>query len=129
MKLHKRREKSSISSENAEQYIIRFMDEATLLTADELKTWKSLAIKKRKEEKMSRIKSKQPKYKDAHGNLIKYGDILKSDGSVFEIDKTEDYMVLFFLGSDGIPFTTLRKFNADNAHYYYEVGQEFRIEV
>lgn len=64
------------------------------------------------------------KYKD----LLKY-DLDKGDGKDFQLDNSQYYLILLFVGDKGIMFTSLRKYNSENIAKYADIGKEFVIEI
>ena len=56
-------------------------------------------------------------------------DIKKSDGEHYVFLPHEKVLVLYFVGRNGILFSSIRKDNADNQHYFDEINRLFRIEV
>lgn len=62
--------------------------------------------------------------------LLAY-DTTRSDGTAFGFSGNSGdlkILVLLFVSGDML-FTTIRKNNADNAHYMQEIGEKFEIEV
>lgn len=61
--------------------------------------------------------------------LLRY-DTLRDDGRFYFIDKNETYMILFFRGAFGIPFTSIRKSNEENIKKYNDsIGDLFAINI
>lgn len=58
-----------------------------------------------------------------HKEFIKYDTDNK-----YEIDKTQEYLLLVFIGNKDIVFTTLRKANVENL-LKYVLGRKYRIVV
>lgn len=61
--------------------------------------------------------------KDLHKDFIEYDTDVK-----YKIDKNKEYLVLWLIGDKLIPFTTLRKFNKENANKYV-LGERYKIVV
>lgn len=62
---------------------------------------------------------------ELHPNFIEYD----TDGQ-YQIKQEQKYIMLVFLGIDGIPFTSLRKFNDENVKRFVgKENQEFEIVV
>jgi len=62
---------------------------------------------------------------ELHPNFIEYD----TDGQ-YQIKQEQKYIMLVFLGIDGIPFTSLRKFNDSNAaRFVGKENQEFDIVI
>lgn len=53
------------------------------------------------------------KGKDLSKKFIEYD----TDGK-YNIDRKQNYIFMIFLGTEGIPFTTVRKFNRENRNKY-----------
>ena len=67
--------------------------------------------------------------KNKFPEFIRY-DSTRDDGKLYAIDKSEKYMLLLFWGNSGVPFTTLRKYNPENAEKYNNaIGDIFEIEI
>ena len=50
-----------------------------------------------------------------------------TDGK-YKIDRKQDYIFMVFLGKEGIPFTTLRKWNRENKNKYL-FSQDVNFDV
>lgn len=57
-------------------------------------------------------------------------DCERPDGSFYELDPRQGYLLLFFEGERGILFTTLRKDNDENFWFYNaNIGEVFKIII
>ncbi len=67
--------------------------------------------------------------KNKFPDFVRY-DSIRDDGMMYAIDKSEKYMLLLFRGNSGSIFTTLRKYNPENAEKYNNaIGEIFKIEI
>ena len=62
-------------------------------------------------------------------DLLKF-DTKKQDGSYFEIEPRNSFLLLLFVGNKNIMFSTLRKSNDENFWLYKNsIGEEFNIVI
>lgn len=57
-------------------------------------------------------------------------EITMSDGKqyLFKLNQDSKVLILLFVSND-ILFSTIRKANEDNIHYFNEIGQNFKIKI
>jgi len=74
------------------------------------------------------IEVKMIKFKDITKNLIEY-DTKNSNGGYYKLTRGK-LIQLFFIGDEGIPFCTIRRYTPEKFMYYFErLNTLFKIEV
>lgn len=82
-------------------------------------------------------------YKKLHNQnkakLIRVGEIQGKDlckefveydtDNKYPIELNQFYLILYFIGNKLIPFTTLRKLNDNNLHYYNHIGCDYELII
>jgi len=68
-------------------------------------------------------------FKDMHGSFIEYDTAFSNSYKNYNLGPGK-YLVLLFIDSDGIPFTTIRSYNPEKEkHYTKNRGNYFSVEV